>query len=315
LQGRFSRAAEKIRPKILIRTLRLFSWIRRPHPFIFTSYSVILPGVLTVLLIIILAPLHFQSYALAQRSLLATLLGLIVAGCIWLTVQLLRRFFPKFTDQDNWTIGKEVLLYILVLLLIDLVIWATLGVWTTAATSAWKRLAQTTCYTLGIGLFPVLTLILFEQYQHQRNQLRQADHLTKKLREQGAQTRSVQPETPLQLQAENGKLELQLFAAELLCLRSDGNYVETFYLQDETVKVKLIRNKLKYFESVLPAACFCRCHKRFIVNGTHIVRVVGNARNLELGLRQLDFSVPVSRAKVADFQAFLAKLPTASATD
>lgn len=279
---------------------------QKPHPFIFNGYSIAIPFLFTVAIIIILAPQQLQDLAILKRSLFAIFIGLLVSGTIFVTVQALQKLWPRFMHEDAWTVGKEAFLYLIVILIINLLIFIAISFYS-GGESLLQQFGKTTLYTLGIGIFPIAFLILFEQYRHQKNQLAQAHQLTQSL--QAGKVKPLDTYQQLQFKAENGNIELQLTPGEVLCLKSDGNYVEIFYLLQDVSSVKLIRHKLKHIEAILPHTHFFRCHNRFIVNGTHIININGNARNLELRIRGLEFLIPVSRSKVKSFEEFLSLLP------
>ncbi|KAB8151352.1 hypothetical protein EZY14_018620 [Kordia sp. TARA_039_SRF] len=291
----------------------MFQFLKKPHPFIFNAYSVAIPGVASFLIILLLAPLDFKGMEITQRSMYALCIGGFVSVIIFSTVKLLQKLFPTFTQEDRWTIGKEILLFLLVVFLITLGIF--LGIVTLYDTpqSAWKLFAKTAFISLCISFFPIVILVLFEQYLQQRKQFKYAQQLTQSLKVENQKLQiEKQHETTssnqLQLKAENGKVELQLFASELICLQSDGNYIEVFYEVDKTVHKKLLRNRLKSLEELLPKNTFFRCHNRFIINGNYIVQVAGNARNLELSLRGIAIKIPVSRSKANSISEFIQTL-------
>ncbi|AXG69029.1 LytTr DNA-binding domain protein [Kordia sp. SMS9] len=284
----------------------MFQFLKKPHPFIFNAYSVVIPGAASFLIILLLAPLDFKELELTSRSLYALCIGVFVSMIIFLTVKLLQKLFPTFTQEDRWTVGREILLFLIVVLLIILGVF--LGIFTLygANQSAWEVFAKTTFISLCISFFPIVILVLFEQYRQQKIQFTYAQQLTQSLKaeNQKLQTKTVSNQQ-LQLKAENGKVELQVFASEIICLQSDGNYVEVFYEIDTTVHKKLIRNRLKSLEAQLPITTFFRCHNRFLINGNYIVQIEGNARNLELSLRGIAFKIPVSRSKASQISEYL----------
>ncbi len=291
---------------------KIFKIFSKPHPFIFERYSIIIPGIATFLIIVLFAPLQFQEIDLVKRSLFAFLISLFVSSAIFISVQSLKKFFPKFTHEDTWTVGKEIVLFLIVILVIIIGIFLAISFYFGFASIA-QNFLKTSLLTLFIGLFPIILLILFEQYKYQKKQLIEASHLTHRLSTENHKLRMKSSyksaeNRQLQFKAENGNIELQVTPKELLCLRSDSNYVEVFYLQDEKCAKKLIRNRLKNFEEDLPKNRFFRCHNSYIVNGEHIVKVEGNARNLELLLRGIEFKVPVSRSKVKAMTLFLESL-------
>lgn len=287
----------------------MLNFLKKPHPFIFNAYSVAIPGVASFLIILLLAPLDFKELELTQRSLYALCIGGFVSVIILLTVKLLQKLLPSFTQEDQWTIGREILLFLMVVLLIILGIF--LGIFTIygANQSAWEVFAKTVLISLCISFFPIVILVLFEQYRQQKIQFTYAQQLTQALKAENQELQTKSPQhKQLQLKAENGKVELQLLASEIICLQSDGNYVEIFYEIDETVTKKLIRNRLKSLEVQLPTTTFFRCHNRFLINGNCIVQIEGNARNLELSLRGVDFKIPVSRSKANQISEYLQSL-------
>lgn len=151
--------------------------------------------------------------------------------------------------------------------------------------------------------------ILFEQYRHQKKQLQKAASLTNELK---MLTQKLHEEKissfqsdQIQICNEKEEVELQLEAQDLLFMRSEGNYIEVFYKNQDKVEKQLIRNRLKSMEHQLPESMFLRCHNRYMVNGGQILRVEGNARNLSLFLKGIQDSIPVSRSKVNIIDEYL----------
>lgn len=291
----------------------MINFLKKPHPFIFNAYSVIIPGVASFLIILLLAPLDFKAIEFTERSVYALCIGCFVSVIIFLTVKLLQKLFPTFTQEDRWTVGKEISLFLIVVLLITLGIFLSIFMLNGMQQSAWTVFLKTVFMSVCISFFPIVILVLFEQYRQQKKQFTYAQRLTQSLKAENQQLQTERAEKlttieSLQLKAENGKVELQLFASELICLQSDGNYVEVFYEIDQTVHKKLIRNRLKSLEEFLPKTTFFRCHNRFIINGNYILHIEGNARNLELSLRGMDSKIPVSRSKASVISEFIERL-------
>ncbi len=286
----------------------------KPHPFIFGYSSVFIPGLLTFLIILVLAPLNFQALELPRRLWMALLFAGLVSLTIGTVVPTLRWFFPSFVNEDNWSVGKEILLYLMVVTLLVLVIFFTIrATGLTTKPLSMALFVKTTFLTITMSCLPILVLVLFEQFNYHRKQLQQAAELSQTLRSENQRLKREQAkpakEQALKLRGENGKIELQLLPMELVCLRSDNNYVEVFYFLEGKIAKKLLRSRLKNIQELLPETYFLRCHNRYVVNGKHIVEISGNARNLELLLKGMPQKVPVSRAKaklISDFIQTLA---------
>ena len=291
----------------------MIAFLKKPHPFIFNVLSVAIPCISTFLIIAILAPLQFQELEIVNRLFIAFVIAVVVGICIVGSVGLYRLLLPSLSKPDTWTVGKELALIFTTIFFIMLVVSVVLFVSGLTDESFITILLKTTGITLGVSIFPVIILVLFEQYRHERLQFKKASSLTERLQTENEQLRSRIPEdaqTPqiIAITSEKNELVLQLAPTELICIKSEGNYLEIYFLKDGTLHKKLVRNRLKNLEVLLPEAVFFRCHNSYIINGKFIVTVTGNARNLELSLRGIKTPVPVSRSRTKTITTFLNQL-------
>jgi len=288
----------------------VLNFLKHPYPFIFNIYSVVIPAVVTFLLIVFLAPLDFATLDFKARLVVAVSLTIIVALSILIGVKSLKYILPKYMDEERWTLGKEISLWCFVLTLISLAIsiaLITATYYQEQSLPPFLVLGQlffdTLLLTLGISTIPMLVLLLFEQNQYQKQQIKKADLLNNKLNNRIK--KEDQKSQPISFYSEKGVLELKLEPNDILYIKSDGNYIEVFYKNVNTIEKKLIRARLKIAATNLPSSLFFRCHNRFIVNGTKIIKVEGNARNLSLYLKDIKASIPVSRSKANEVSGFL----------
>lgn len=279
--------------------MRIKTLLKRPHPFIFNSFSVLVPAFVTFLVLIFLRPFEFGSFPLKELILWSAIFSVLVGATILITVLIVKLKF-KNTIEENWTVSKEVLLILFVLTMICIVIF-TLFLKLNHQANWWDLFSLVVVRTLAISFFPVLVLVLYEQNHHQKIKRQQAEKLNEELLKKENAV-SVEADNPgklkkTQLFAENEKVALQIDPMNLFFVKSEGNYVEVFYQQNQKVHKELIRNSLKAIEEQLSVADFFRCHNRFLVNLHHIQKVEGNARNFELVLENIEQKIPVSRNK------------------
>jgi DNA-binding LytR/AlgR family response regulator len=287
---------------------------RKPHPFIFNAHSCLVPSVVSFLVIVVLAPAPFGDVGMYERIIHGTVVSILVGLGILITAPSLQKLLPKVMSEEQWTIGKELLLFVLTLFNITVLIFIVFLLVYPSTEPVATRFLQITSVTLAISILPMLVLVLFEQYKHQQLQLKKATALTEILHKRNEEllaNLSQQNNTPalLLIKSENNAIELQLEAEDLIYLKSDGNYVEVYFQQATIIQKKVIRNRLKTLEKNLPQQLFFRCHNSFIVNGKHILQVEGNARNLNLHLKNIQHPLPVSRTKAKDLSNFLENLP------
>jgi len=278
--------------------MKRYFWTR-PHPFIFTPTSIVVPGLLTILVIFLLSPFNFDSLSLQNRLITALISAFIVSFSIGLVVYGMMRFFPKWTKAENWTVGKEILLFISVVFCIatlHFVMYALKGT-NIGLTVLFQKVFLR---TVLMSTFPIIGLVLIEQYIHRTQQLKRALEMNKALRSVQDPKEKLQEDTPQMIWflGENGKAVCQLNPEKIQFIKADGNYIEIHVLHESLEsKKQVIRNKLSEVEKTLPGEYFWRVHRSYLANLQQIETVTGNARDLVLVMKKSQERVPVSRAK------------------
>ena len=279
--------------------MRIQRILKSPHPFIFNRYSILLPSFVTFLVLVIFKPFEFDTFSINQLIIWSAIFAVLVGITILFCVSVVKRHSRK-TIEENWTVKNEMFLVFLVLAVITVVMYALFLNLNPQANRV-ELFRLVVLRTLAISFFPVLILVLFEQYHHQKIKRQQAERLNHELqkRETSSPSKKSAPTLPdkIVLVAENEKIALQVTQSDLCFVKSEGNYAEVFYHQNQKVHKELIRNSLKAIEEQVSSGDFFRCHNRFLINLRHIQKVEGNARNLELVLERIEEKIPVSRSK------------------
>lgn len=284
--------------------MNLLTIFSRPHPFIFNRSSVLVVFLATFFILAFLSPFGYGSLPLGAQLLLAAGNSVVAAAGVWSMVALVRKFLPNWSSPDNWTVGKEIVLILLGLLWIIILIFFFLLVLDMSDLGFGQLFTHVVLKTLLISTFPIILMVLIEQYSHQRKKLRQALSINEQLKSKRPSESARQGCETCSIKSDNGQVELQLFLQELVFVRSEGNYLEVYFFQQQ-LKRKLVRNSLKALVEQLPTPPFFHCHKSFLVNLEHVVSVAGNARSLSLYLRHGEEAVPVSRSKSRELQQLL----------
>jgi len=229
------------------------------------------------------------------------------------------RVISKETIEDNWTVGKEILMLTAVIILIafgNLIYGNLLGV----MPLTFKGFLFALSSVVMIGIFPVtihvmrkhnkLLKINFEQAvivnEHIHHDETEADDSVKKIsgldEEPVPNDPSHMPEAivdvvpKLVFVAENGKDIVELEAGQLLYIESADNYSNIFFTEENKVKKQMIRSSLKRMESQITFEYIVRCHRTFIVNLKNVKNVEGNAAGYKLSFADVQYFVPVSRS-------------------
>lgn len=281
----------------------------KPHPFIFNAYSVVIPSLITLIILLLFRPFSIGELDSEIRFIVCFSISILVAISIFFTVKTLKALFPEMMSEEDWTVGKEFLLVITVLCtIVILTLFGSLAFMSETGNIT-TLFIKTAGLTIGIGIFPIIISILFEQFRHQKSQLARVSQLTSSLEKRNHQLEKEKSENSdsikVLVKSEKNDVELQLDAPELIFIKSDGNYLEVYFKRNDRVEKKLVRNKLKSIETDLSSKHFFRCHNRYIINYRRIVKVEGNARNLSLFLKDVEEPIPVSRTKANNIEDFL----------
>lgn len=210
--------------------------------------------------------------------------------------------FPNFYNEDHWTIGKDILHTLLIVVLVaagNIFFTASLGF----MPLSWPSFLLFLGFTIAVGIFPVTIQAFIRMSVVQRRNLKKSIEMTDELHHRPPLQHSS-PE--ITLTDEDGRSALMVNPEDILALESADNYVEVYYLSEGKLKSALVRNALKNYEDQLSEnADFFRCHRSFIINLRNVQKVEGNARGYHLLLHEDMKAVPVARRRVEEFLKFL----------
>jgi len=142
-------------------------------------------------------------------------------------------------------------------------------------------------YTLlGICL-PYSFAILIIYYKNQRTEIQNLKNKISKPLPKGKHLISFNDD--------GGKIKFSIQLMDVLVLESADNYVMVFYLSEENIKRKLLRNTLKNLENNLAESHIVRCHRSFMVNLQNIELVKKEGKKLQLKIKKMKKNIPVSQ--------------------
>lgn len=94
----------------------------------------------------------------------------------------------------------------------------------------------------------------------------------------------------------------RLDPSQLVCVKSDGNYLEFYQRSGQKIEKQLKRMTLASATDQLTTFSFIfRSHRTYLVNLNHVTKIEGNAQGYQLHVEGLPFKVPVSRKYLEEF--------------
>lgn len=224
--------------------------------------------------------------------------GLLVGIVFMAFLLLLRITIPNSFREETWTIGKEILLWFSLLLLIGIAnFFLRELIYDNPNNFTFGYLVTEIVNTFIIGaLFAIVAVMA--NYIHL---LRSSTEKTLKWNELiNNPPYSKAEESQITIIAPSPQDTMVFHNFDFLFAKSDGNYVEfTIRNEDGTTHRRITRNTLANVEEQFQGYdTILRVHRSFIVNLQHVQSVKGNAQGYKLTLNGTKTRVPVSRAYI-----------------
>lgn len=274
------------------------NWLNKPFPLIEGTQQQVLVSFLfasfVYLFLFIFQPFGISEahYYYSQYSKNTYLVGFfVITFLVMMLNYLVSSFlFKQSFSPENWTVGKNISFLLWQITLIGVFNWWYSISFKHEFTDG-HNLFEFLFMTMAVGLFPSIFLTLYtERYFSNKHQLI-AKELDIKIHEP-----IKKEEIQIKILADNKKEIIELELKQFICIRSEGNYADVFFIENDELKKKLIRNSLaKIALQLINFETVKRCHRSYIVNLQNVNTVSGNARNYNFHIEKLNFAIPVSR--------------------
>ena len=252
--------------------------------------------------------LAFQPFGLSEWETPHKVLKIAGFGAITFLVTainftILPRLLPQFFAEQNWTVGREILVITINVLLIAIAnrfyLASLLGQGQDSGLS-WIGMIVV---TFLISVFPVTGLVLINYITQLKKYTQSAAELPvhTPVSDNLHSENKINPESDellnayVTLVADNDKDKLTFSADELIYIESSDNYCTVVYLKNGHPVKPLLRSSLSRLEKQIAQPHIVRCHRSYIVNLNRVERVTGNAQGYKLHLLGGQFQIPVAR--------------------
>ena len=246
-------------------------------------------GIFIFLFLAIFQP--FEIYQITSRSKYYYLLGFGLMTTISLGIFhiILPSQLPKIFNENKWTVGKQVLYFLLTSSFI-LGICYIYFIWYNSHNLDLRDFIVFYLETFALGLFPIFGIVMANYIRLLKKHQFEPSIPT-------ATSDSISPSSVQFVLQEAGKESLSLSSEELLFVKSAGNYVEIHFIKEDTTKVSVLRTTLSEVEKSICSEDILRCHRSYIVNTAHVKEITGNAQGFQLHFDLSDSIIPVARSK------------------
>lgn len=273
-------------------------YLQSPYPVVYQRWKVVLISSLVVFLILlVLQPFGISGIEGHKFWILLGFMG-VTAVFLSIPVYLFACLFPEFYKEEEWTVWKQIVNLLMVILFIAVGNWLY-STFVFGWGLRWDVFCVFALFTLVIGLFPTVLFILLNQNRLLAIHLEEATEMNLHLQRSISATESIETTEIVSLLSFQGgtRESLELDSKDLLYIESDGNYIRVNYQKGGRTMQCLLRMTMKQAEEVTGGSpLVAKCHRAFLVNLRKVVKVSGNSQGYRLLLEGCPEEIPVSRA-------------------
>ena len=201
----------------------------------------------------------------------------------------LRRFF----DEEQWTVGREVLWTLANVVIIALGNVAYTQ-WALGGSIGISGAASMVLYTVAVALIPVTVGILLSERSQRMKYLLASEGINQSLKTAPHHDAMANELVEIPLQTAEGTLPIR--PSDLLFVKAEENYCQLTFVRSTGLSMRLVRTPLSAVEEAFEAhPAMRRVHRSYLVNLRHVKDLSGNAQGFRLHFNEGNASVPVSR--------------------
>lgn len=242
-------------------------------------------GVFLFLFFLFFQPFDMADWHDPDKNLKILGFAAVTTFCTFANRVIFPMFFPRLFEEKNWSVWKEILnvLFLLLCISIGNMLYGSLILkWNLSL----NNLLLSFWYVLVMAFFPVVFWVLAD-YIYKLKKYSKPIIIHEKSDEES--------EDPLKLSAENEKDILEIKNKDLLYIESSDNYCTIYFLENQKIRKTLFRSSLTRLEGQISDINILRTHRSYIANLTLAERVSGNAQGYFLHLKYDNIVVPVAR--------------------
>ena len=197
-------------------------------------------------------------------------------------------FLNRFYDSEKWTLGKHIINVFFFIISLAFFNWLY-TIWIDSPN--YNPFTPFLVDTLAIGFFPSIFIFLYLERKLRLKNIGISKKINNNFLTISKISNSKYEKIPF-LKIEGISINHENF----LCVKSLGNYVSLYYIENNKTKKEIIRTTMKQIENNLKGNNdIVRCHKSYFINLKKVTNSFGNARSLYFQIEGIDMQIPVSR--------------------
>jgi hypothetical protein len=241
-------------------------------------------------------PFNFNEFSFNERVIISLVISVITFAVLSFNMMVIPSFIKSFMDTQKWNIFKEILWNIWLLITVGFgyfIYFRFNPIFEIAPNDALKIIL--------ISILAISILVVLNQNRLMKLNVNLAIELNKKLSSKLNTGHNI-----VFFESEYKKDSISLTVNSIRVIKSAGNYIEIYYIDNGEMVKHFVRNTLSYAEKLLENYNFIfKCHRTYLVNTHFIKKAEGSPQGVKLEVENLDFLVPVSRNYLSKLQEII----------
>ena len=271
----------------------LLHYLNQPFPYIGYTWkkTILLISLYVSLLLLLFQPLvidiPYKNFHLAGYG----VVSFIVAGILHI---ICLNLFPAIFNEDSWTIKKHMIWFFFQLLFIGLALHYYALSYLPDHPGGYRGILLFESRAFIVGVFPfILNIVITYNIQLSKN-LKETAEINLRLAQ--PLIASSQLDDEVCLFSESDKEFVRFRITDLFYIRSEGNYIQVYYTQNDKLQNYLLRSSLKKVESTLEKySDIIKCHRCYLINANKVSHILGNSVGYRIQMEFSNSGIPVSR--------------------
>lgn len=223
-------------------------------------------GCLLALVMIFLGPFDTDRFQSSYKHLILGGFGVLLS--VFYLVNSKFETWWYFYQNRNWTIKHEIVAFISLVIIVSIPIHFYNQIFLNDLFSqdyGANEYIRHGLWFFRSSMIPIM-LVILPFFIYFRNKLGQLD-IPESLKE-------------IELLGTNRGERIKIQKQKLLCVKSSENYVEIFYIQNNSAQHTIFRNTLTTIKEQAPFLQYC--HRSYLVNTSNIKQIKGNSQNAKI---------------------------------
>ena len=287
-------------------SIKIFSWLRIRYPQNYIIRYPVRGAIIIAIFVFVFAaiykPLNTQAARTWSYAMTIAVYSIICSASV-IPAVLAIRSLNRFSEGKEWTILKELLSDVFILLVNAIAVYFV-GFLVETTGPRWNISTFINSVTIGclLGIIPI-AFFTGMNYRY----LFSPEVLHNEVTGNTIQD-NLSQESLIEITSQLKKEELSFYPSEFIFAESDGNYVDFYLNKNNLVRKEVIRNSINNIEQQLSRIpYFFRTHRAFIVNLKKVKSKQGNTLGYLIRLDETETPIPVSRQNTGNFNLLLSR--------